>query len=100
MRHSRAVSSFSPRASRRAKLLVELVEAVSFVMNQKMLSGIRDRADRHTTRLPASATCSSLLIPHAHASILEAGSEVASTPQIAPPNTPAYPRQCGRVGCG
>jgi hypothetical protein len=49
MRHSRAVSSFSPRASRRAKLLVELVEpveAVSFVMNQKMLSGIRDRADR------------------------------------------------------
>ena len=55
MRHSRAVSSFSPRASRRAKLpvepvepveLVEPVEAVSFVMNQKMLSGIRDRADR------------------------------------------------------
>jgi hypothetical protein len=35
-----------------ARLLVEPAEAVSFVMSQKMLRGIRDRAER----LPAAAT--------------------------------------------
>lgn len=31
-----------------ARLLVEPVEAVSFVMTQKMLRGIRDRAERRS----------------------------------------------------
>jgi hypothetical protein len=32
-----------------APLLVEPVEAISFVMTQKMLRGIRERAEGHTT---------------------------------------------------
>jgi hypothetical protein len=38
-----------------ARLLVELVEAVSFVMSQRMLRGIRDRAER-TAALPLESS--------------------------------------------
>jgi hypothetical protein len=50
-----------------SRLLVEPVEAVSFVMSQKMLRGIRDRAEGTTVprRVPDIGVCRSS--PAAHA---------------------------------
>jgi hypothetical protein len=36
-----------------ARAVVEPVEAVSFVMSQKMLRGVRDRAERSPRKSPA-----------------------------------------------